>query len=219
MRKAGSQSWRFAHDIDESLHFVLYLRDALGLQVDVVGIVPPQLAVDVPDRSKLLSQGAAAGWPSWWRTMVNQVAPRQLGFPSREIASQDLLRGVPAQDGWVVDPPEFLSLAGSPELRHAARTLWSESCRWFGAARKPYLAPSCLDMFAWEQVLDAAERAADKHEVSLGEVNGCAQILIVEGSWWQVVAPGVALCSIASARDPAIVPLLLDGTFDSYLNR
>jgi len=95
--------------------------------------------------------------------------------------------------------------------------LWIESCRWFGPARKPYLPPSRLDVFAWNQVRDAAERAADENEVSPGEVNGCAEVLLVEGSWWHIVAPGVALCSIAAARDPAIAPVILKEAFDSYL--
>jgi len=72
-------------------------------------------------------------------------------------------------------------------------------------------------VFAWNQVRDAAERAADENEVSPGEVNGCAEVLLVEGSWWHIVAPGIALCSIAAARDPAIAPVILKEAFDSYL--
>jgi len=83
MRKVGTESWRFAHDIDESLHCVLYLRDVLGLQIEDDGVIPPRLASDVPDRSQVLGPAsavvAAARWPSWWRAVVNQVATTQLG--------------------------------------------------------------------------------------------------------------------------------------------
>jgi len=53
--------------------------------------------------------------------------------------------------------------------------------------------------------------------VKPGAVNGCAQVLIVEGSWWQLVAPGAALCSLSAARDPETVSIILTNVFDSYL--
>jgi hypothetical protein len=34
MRQAGRESWRFAHDIDQSLHALLYVRDTLDLGID-----------------------------------------------------------------------------------------------------------------------------------------------------------------------------------------
>lgn len=221
MHEAGTESWRFAHDVDESLHCVLYLRDALDLQIEDDGSIPPRLAGVVPDRPQVLDPAsavaAAARWPSWWGAVVNQVAPAQLGPPSQHSRSQSWVREISALRGPVFDPPEWVSLEGSPALRDAARKLFIESCRWFGPARQPYLPPSCLDVFAWEQVRHAAERAALEHEVSPGTVNGGAQVLLVEGSWWHMVAPGVVLCSIAAARDPAIAPGILKKTFDSYL--
>ena len=72
-------------------------------------------------------------------------------------------------------------------------------------------------MFAWEQVRAGAERAAVEHRVPPGAVNGCAQVLLVEGSWWRLVMPGVALCSITAARDTRTVPSILKAVFDSYL--
>jgi len=172
MRKAGTESWRFAHDIDESLHCVLYLRHVLGLQIEDDGVIPPRLAGDVPDRSQVLGPAsalaAAARWPSWWRAVVNQGAPTQLGPSSQQNGLQNWVREIATWHGPVFDPPEWASLEGSPALRDAARTLWIESCRWFGPAREPYLPPSCLDVFAWDQVRDAAERAADENEVSPG---------------------------------------------------
>lgn len=221
MRASGTESWRFAHDMDESLHCVLYLRDALGLQIEQDRFIPPRLAGTVPDRAQLLgptpAMATAVRWPSWWGAMVAQVAPAQLGPSLQQASSQSWVSEIAAWDGPIFDPPEWLSLEGSPALRGAARTLWIEFCRWFGPAREPYLPPSCRDVFAWDQVRDAAGRAADEHEVSPGKVNGSAQVLLVEGSWWQIVAPGVALCSIAAARDPAIASIILKETFDSYL--
>ena len=57
-------------------------------------------------------------------------------------------------------------------------------------------------MFAWELVRDVAEATAVEHEVSVGVINCCALVLIVEGIWWELASPGVALCSVAAATNP-----------------
>ncbi len=59
MRRAGTESWRFAYDIDENLHCVLYLRDVLGFRVEDEGVIPPRLAGEVPDRSEMLDPASA----------------------------------------------------------------------------------------------------------------------------------------------------------------
>ena len=43
MQLAGAESWRFAHNIDQSLHCALYLRDAIGLEVEDQPDNPPRL--------------------------------------------------------------------------------------------------------------------------------------------------------------------------------
>jgi hypothetical protein len=43
MRRAGSESWRFAHDIDQTLHALLYVRDALGVDVEEAKGIPDPL--------------------------------------------------------------------------------------------------------------------------------------------------------------------------------
>jgi hypothetical protein len=219
MRRAGPGSWRFAHDLDESLHCLLYLRDALRLPIDAAG--PPRLAGEIPDRSDLLgaaaARSAAAWWPSWWSAAATQWAPTQLGPPSDQVDQRRWRRELVARHRQLVDPPGWVSLAGRPALRDAASALWGEACRWFARAEQPYLPPSCHDVFAWERVRDRAERAAIDHEVSPAEVNGCAEVLLVEGSWWRLVAPGVALCSVGAARGPDMALAVLGTVFDSYL--
>jgi hypothetical protein len=66
-------------------------------------------------------------------------------------------------------------------------------------------------------VRDGAELAVDEHDVTPGAVNGCAQVLLVEGSWWKLPTPGAAVCSIAAARDPTTIPVMLKEVFDSHL--
>jgi hypothetical protein len=221
MHMAGTKSWRFAHDIDQGLHCALYLRDAIRLKVEDHPGNPPRLVGDVPDRSQLLdreaTRTAAARWPSWWHAVLAHQALTQLESSSEHADSLAWLRELGARHQLVFDPPEWASLADSPALRHAARALWDEGCSWFERARRPYLPPSDEDVFAWEQVRDGAERAIDEHDVPPGAINGCAEVLLVEGSWWKLPTPGAAACSIAAARDPAAIPVILKEVFDSHL--
>lgn len=221
MREVDRPSWRFAHDIDQSLHVVLSLHDALGLQIEDALIVPPRLAGGIPDHSESLdlaaARAAAARWPIWWSAVVALQAPAQLEQPSEQTDQRAWRRQHAARRRLAFDPPEWASLADSHALQRAARNLWIEGCAWFDSAREPFLPPACHDVFPWEQVREGAERAATEHAVEPGAVNGCAQVLMVEGSWWQLVAPGVALCSIAAARDFETVPIILANVFDTYL--
>jgi len=141
MREVGSPSWRFAQDIDQSLHVALYLREALGLEIEGDQIVPPRLAGEIPDHTGLLDPAAtrvaAARWMVWWRGVVALQAPAQLGPPSGQTDQRAFRRQLAARRQLVFDPPEWASLADSPALQRAARDLWAESCRWFDPARAP----------------------------------------------------------------------------------
>ena len=196
MRRAGSESWRFAQDIDQTLHALLYVRDTLGLDVEEARDIPPRLAGDLPDRSNLLDANARreAGrdWSAWWHSAVEAQAKTQLGAPG--AATQEQLRGI--------DPPEWSSLSGHLALQQAARGLYVEGRRWFEPARQPFLPPTCRDVFTWELVRDVAEATAVEHGVSLGAINGCALVLVVEGNWWELALPGVVVCSVAAATEP-----------------
>ncbi len=96
------------------------------------------------------------------------------------------------------------------------RALWVEGFEWFTSARRPHLPPSGA-VFSWEQVRHGAEHAAAEHGVSPDAINGGAQVLLVEGSWWRLVAPGAALCSIAAAQDADTVAAILNAVFSSNL--
>lgn len=223
MRTSGSQSWRFAHDFDQSLHVALYVRDALRLETDGGAGDPPPLVGNVPGRSQVVGpvavEAASGQWPSWWCAVVELQASTRPQAMSEPADPGARLREMAERHRLVFDPPQWKSLANTPALRHGVQELWVEACRWFYPTRQPYLPPSCKDVFAWEQVSNGANRAATQHGVSPGAVDGCAQVLLVEGSWWQLVAPGAALCSVAAARDPRTIPIILGAIFDSHLAR
>jgi len=221
MRKAGRESWRFAHDIDQSLHALLYVRDALDLSVDRGRSVPPRLKGGLPERSRLLDadsrQRAALGWPSWWDNTLRERAGFELGSRLEGTDQRRLRRELTERHRLVADHPEWASLADRPALQAAARALWTEGCRWADAARRPLLPPTRHDIFRWDLVRDVAENCAARHQVGVGAVNGCALVLIVEGTWWEVVAPGAAVCSVSAAADPESAKAILSEVFESQL--
>lgn len=220
MRKAGTESWRFAHDIDESLHCVLYLRDVLGLQIEETESFRLGSPATSPTAPKCLARRpqwspphgghrGGAPWSTKWHRHSWGLRPNKTGYRTGFARSQPgTVRSSILRSG--------LRLKAARRFVMPPAGCGSNPADGSVPPGSPTSRP-LLDVFAWDQVRDAAERAADENEVSPGEVNGCAQVLLVEGSWWHIVAPGVALCSIAAARDPAIAPAILKVAFDSYL--
>lgn len=143
MRRAGSESWRFAHDLDQTLHMLLYIRDALRLDVEEVPAVPPRLAGGVADRSVLFDavtrQEAARGWLSWWTAAVAERTTTELQPGPNGAEADEWIRELAERHRLVADPPVWSSLAERPALQAAACSLWREGCQWFASARQPYL--------------------------------------------------------------------------------
>ena len=221
MRRAGSASWRFSHDIDQTLHALLYIRDALGLTVEQAPRVPPHLAGDLLDRSGLLDADtrhqAALDWPSWWSNALRWRASNELDSRPEGTDRRLWMREFAEQHRRIVDPPEWTSLAGRPTLQAAARSLYAQGCHWADTAKRPFLPPARHDIFKWELVRDLAEDSAARHQVSVGAIDGCALVLIVEGIWWEIIAPGVAICSVSAAADAESAKAVLNEVFESYL--
>ncbi len=221
MRRQGSASWQFSHDLDQSLHLVLYVRDGLGLGVDGDPISPPRLAGPVVDHRHLLDGGptkaVVSRWSSWWHAVVALQAPDRSGRPSEQTDRRAWHEELTARPRPVFDPPTWSCLDDSPPLQNAVRAVWVEGFQQFTAARRQHIPPSSHDIFPWEQVRHGAERAAAKHGVSPDAINGRAEVLMVEGAWWRLVAPGATLCSVAAAQDADTIAAILDAVFSSNL--
>jgi hypothetical protein len=199
---------------------LLYIRDALGLGVEASALVPPLAGeVLVPDRKDLVGpdarQQAADSWVAWWSRAVAAQGRTELG--PHGMARDEWHRRIADLHRQVADPPEWSSLSRCAALQRAVGALYEEGARWIGAARPPFLPPARRDIFEWALVRDVAEATAAAHEVSKGALNGCALVLLVEGSWWELVSPGVALCSVAAATDPAQAATVVRQIFASAL--
>lgn len=217
MRRVGSSSWRFVHGVEQLPHALLYVRDALRLQVESALGVPPLLREVPPDRSGLLDPSArtdaARDWATWWTTLLKFEA-------QRHFLGADELREYVVDYDRAVDPKTATSLAGTT-LEAAAVTLFGEALNWAG--RLPADLPSPRDLtsreeaFAWLVVRDTAEAVAIAEGVDAGAIDGAATVLIVEGEWWDLVTPSFALCSLAAATNSDMAGAILRSVFESGL--
>lgn len=221
MRREGRPSWRFAHDIDESLHVLLYLRDALGLETVGGAASPPPLLggpLRRPDFLGATSRAQAAeDWAARWSRSVSETARVELGPIPDGPARREWMAKVHQADLRRFDPPDWAFLAETPELQDGASVPWRQARDWFFRARAPYLPPRCRDVLARERVRHAADRAIASHWVDPAALNGCALVLLVEGVWWDLVAPGAAICSVGAALDPEATDAIVTAAFTSHL--
>jgi hypothetical protein len=192
------------------LGIALYIRDVNGLAVPVGGDVPPALG-GVSPAANAGPPSAAAQWRTWWQALLDLwLATEERA--SDPVDSRSRMRELIAARLAVFDPPEFDSLAGSPELRELLRSGATEASRWFARRRG-----SPTGTFDYEIIRSVAEEVARVHDVSPDAVRASAQVLPVEGVWWQRVRPRAVLCSVAAARDPATSRVALRDAFESGL--
>jgi hypothetical protein len=199
---------------------LLYIRDALGLGAEAAALVPPLMGEEpVPDRTHMLEPAArppaAETWLAWWTRAVAAQGHLELG--PQGLAPEEWRRRIVEEHRPVADPPEWSSLSACAPLQRVVAALFEEGARWIGAARLPFLPPARRDIFEWSLVRDVAEATAAAHEVSKGAINGCALVLLVEGNWWELVSPGVALCSVGVATDPEATVAIVGQIFASAL--
>jgi hypothetical protein len=213
VRAAATASWRFAEDLGQLPHAVLYVRDALRLPVERGPTVPPRLIGEIPDRAGLVEpsvfRDVAYDWAAWWEAMLDLDARTQL--------NGDTDASVPY--GQMVNPATSSALIQTPALRLVAASLFAESCAWAEAAREPLLATvrSHPGWFDWPLTREVAKSVADDAGVEVGEVNGAVSVLLVEGIWWKRVRPQFALCSVEAADNPRIAEDILRDVFTSGL--
>jgi hypothetical protein len=107
---------------------------------------------------------------------------------ARPPTQEEWRRNVVDRHRSVFDPPAWSSPSDSSVLQAAARALWRESCKWFTPTRQPHLLPRARDVLSWEHVRDAAETTATAQGVSVGAIDGCALVLVVEGNWCELAS-------------------------------
>jgi len=221
MHPAGQGSWRVGIESSSSLlDIALFTRDACGLDVPADAGVPPPVATTVPDRRDALAPAlrspAGVEWLSWWDAIVAQVGAVQLGSLVLPASTHQRLETLAALDQGLLDWPDLDALAPRPALREAVRAVGAEARRWSGEQRRKVALDTRAgdpSPIAHTAVRDAAEAAMTRYAVPPERVRAGIVVLDVEGHWWHMAAPGVLVCSIATASDEARIRPLLDEAF------
>ncbi len=228
MRIAGSSSWRFEERDAQDLHSALFARDAGGLTLRPSPEIPPPLAAGwlagTEAASAVLAQAdrakAAAQWLAWWRRLAGTGADQVRPPASDDRTVRAWRRTRAKREAAAFDPPQFASLAAMPELRTLVTATFGDAQRLLAEREQRRLQrgpqPGAFDFYI---VRAAAEQAAVAGDVPIGDIDGVVQVLDVDGLWWYLAAPGRALCSVATAADPAAAFGLLRAVFASRLGR
>lgn len=217
MKLAGKRSWRFAVEVSDLMHLALRVRDGAGLQVPAAKDVPPALSTPPePVRSGADPVAAGTEWLTWWREILELEGRRQLLRPD-QVSERwgKVTRQLRAELAAVIDPPRFEALQHRPDLQAAARAVGPAPRG--SVDRNLHTARGGRDVIDWPIVNTAVHAVAEEAGVGVNTLNGCALVVLVRGVWWQPAGPGVVLCSVAAAGDPAIADALVRAAFRSAL--
>lgn len=217
MRLAGTRSWRFAVEAGDLLHLALRIRDGARLQVPPADDVPPALSTPpAPAPVDLDRESAGIEWLTWWRALVALEARRQLLRPDQVTERwRTVTRRLRAEQTTLADPPRFEALRERGGLHAAARAVGRGPRR--SVDRELQAARGGRDVIDWAIVNTAVHAVAAETGAKLNSLNGCALVLLVQGSWWQQVSPGVVLASVDAAADPSAAEALVRAALRSGL--
>ena len=230
MERQGQQSWRLRIGVHPAVaQLALYVRDACRLSVAAASGIPPPLVGDVPDRSDLLEPNeradAAARWVRWWEAIVAHKGASELGVLVLPVDPMTRLetRGALAQhvlDWPELDWPELEVLADEPALQRVVRALHDEGSRWSAERSR---SPRTADGPGGSPILlglarAVAEEVIERTGVRPGKVRAGVLVLGVEGHFAHLAAPGVLVCSEATAGDEARIRPLLEEAFCSGID-
>ncbi len=212
MRESDGTSWRLSEDVPVSAHVALYVRDAAGLPVTESEDLPPRLEGPVPDQAHAVGDGdrAAAGqqWSAWWRDIVDTEARLHVAAPDGDRRAAVL-----------PEPPDFAALAHAPDLQKAVAATFGEATRFVDRHRRDLLYHDRPRQLPWVLLSGVAEQVAAERHVPITSLHGQVMVLMVQGSWWTLHSPGVALASVAALRDRRLAGEVVARVFTSALDR
>ncbi|MHB1430501.1 MAG: hypothetical protein ACYCVZ_00060 [Streptosporangiaceae bacterium] len=183
----------------------------------------PDLTGRLDERTR---REAAEQWPAWWRDVLTREGALNLRDSGKNHTAPSAERTMRRARDMArlrrefIDPPEWDSLSDRPALQTAARACYTDGCRWADTALHPVHRESAdSPIFEWHVVRDAAEAVAAGLGVDIGDINGRAIVLAVTGHWHELLAPGLAACSVSDALDPPSAAAILRETFSSWVTR
>lgn len=215
MHQAGTASWRVEVGDSQLCEIALFVRDAAGLRSDSNDVPPLDGPVPQPMPFPTEDERTTArrDWTAWWRALVGYEARQWSAHTGANRAS---FRDRIADRDAVCDPPTFEALADRPALRRAAQTAFADFRTWEASMprHRGGAAPP-----GWELIRQVVEDVAFDGQVPFAALQAKIVTVRVQGSWWQRVAPGCALCSPAALATPTTAHAVLRDALDSFVRR
>lgn len=217
MRASGRGSWRGSVSSGVTLpHRALFIRDSCKLPVRPHPANPPRLLGEVTDHSAGLSTDlltdAGSEWLSWWHDVITfQVREERIGSFTGGDSKERIRSDYTAYQA-LFDWPALSALQSKPALRLAAQLSLDDALRFRNAAKPvPQLGrvprPIAVDL------APIAEALIERRAISPDQLDAAIVVLAVGGDWSYRPAPGVLLCSIATAQDAGKIAPLIEATF------
>ena len=211
MQSIETPSWSIEIDGGDSAHLILCVRAACALS-SVGTDIPPALITGVEKLDLKLNPLEVAeltvAWTSWWRRYVHREEAVDLATP-RQVLDRDDRRDA---DYFalmkVFDPPRFQSLASCHPLQVAAQRHWPLGDPW--STFSPAIHHSRTESVV-QRVLANRRSVGDKLRAK------GVTVVLVEGMWSIIPAPGLLLCSAGLFDDHVLYAIELQRTFESTL--
>jgi hypothetical protein len=144
-------------------------------------------------------------WLDWWQSLVAFEVENFETIRSAQashVPSQEWMRQLADAHADVFDPPEFSTLAGSPEMRDIAALRFREAHEWFsGRSGTPRHSRPEIPVISHAVIVRAAEGVAAERGVDLDRLDAAVDVLDVSGAWSHLAARRYMLCSTELARD------------------
>lgn len=208
MRISGSSSWRLEMRDSQLLHVALFVRDREGILMPGDSRLPPavrHVATASTPRPHGDARVLGPQWMRWWqRLAAHEVGSFAIArtAQARQVPVEDMVRQLADAGSAAFDPPDFGTLADSPELRAVVTRRWKEALDWFaGRSAEPRHTRPGIPAISHVVIERAALGVAAERGVPIDRLDAAVDLLDVTGLWSHSVAPGHMLCSVELIRD------------------
>ncbi|MCK9897043.1 hypothetical protein [Frankia sp. AgB32] len=235
MRLSNVPSWRLEVGGAQVLDMALFLRDVAQLIVPQAEDAPSgQVARSAGDAGAVPASGPAgyplnaddrrtvgADWLRWWRELVRfeadpepthdpESVPESAASAARSPGAR--WRRRQARQENVFDPPTFAALEPWPHLRRLAALGFTDARDWSNQASQAPAGTNSPALVSWDLINEVVAATMSDHHLAPDQIHGKLIVLNVTDDWSHRPRPGIALCSLSVAHDPATVSTLLRDT-------
>ena len=163
---------------------------------------------------RLVAKQARSGW--WWRKVIELEGRHQRQAQEPPSEPHERMRILEAEHEAVFDWPGLHALTAWPDLRMAAQVSGHDALRFHHAGTPPPRVNGVPTPIAVD-LKPIAEELIGQYSLSPDGLRAGIIVLAVQGDWSHIAAPGVLVCSMATAQDGERISPLIEAAFRSGL--